>query len=114
MYQINQITEDAFQTQTLVTPEGYQILFSISFVEMQAGWFIRNFSYLSFTIDGMRITNSPNMLHQFHNQLPFGLACFSIADREPSLVGDFFNGNSKLFILTAAEVMAYEDFLGGN
>ncbi len=114
MYQIKQITTDALQTQVLVSPEGFQIGFTLYFVEMQAGWFIRKLTYLDFTLENVRVTNSPNILYQFQNQLPFGLACFSDHDREPSLIGDFFNGYSKMYILTAAECLAYSRFLRGE
>ena len=66
---------------------------------------------ITFTLNGLRITNSPNMLNQWKNILPFGLACFSTANREPSLQQDFASGNSVLYVLTQAEVTQYSEFL---
>lgn len=113
MYSIQQITTDPRQKMTLVLPDGSSIQLMLYFVPMQYGWFIPELIYNGFTLKGLRITNSPNMLHQFRNQIPFGLACFSDADREPSQQQDFISGASKLYILTQAEVQEYTEFLSG-
>lgn len=113
MLQIDTISTDASQTQTLILPDGTSIQLTIQFVPLQLGWFITDLEYGSFTLNGFRITNSPNMLRQYRNQLPFGLACFSTGDREPSQQQDFSSQNSILYILSAAEVAAYEAFLSG-
>lgn len=78
---------------------------------MQFGWFFTNITYGSFVLNGLRITNLPNMLFQFQNKIPFGLACFSKANREPSLQDDFVSGNSKLYILTQAECEEYDTYV---
>ncbi len=111
MYAVNQITNDPFQQQTLVLPDGTSLQLQIYFMPLQYGWFITSLTYGTFTLNGLRITNSPNMLHQFRNQLPFGLACFSTNNREPSQQTDFSSGASQLYILTAAEVAAYTAYL---
>lgn len=111
MYLIPQITDAPLQTQTLVLADGSSLQMTIYFVPMQYGWFITELTYGSFTLNSLRITNNPNMLRQFKNQIPFGLACFSKADREPSQQADFLSGASKLYILSSNEVQEYEDFL---
>ena len=114
MFQIQNLTTDARQKQTLILPDGTQIQIQIYFVPLQLGWFITGITYKDFILNGLRITNSPNMLYQFKNQIPFGLACFSTANREPSLQDDFASGASKLFVLTAEEVTFYSRFLSGQ
>jgi hypothetical protein len=115
MFIINQITADPLQTQNLILPDGTQIIFQIQFVQQQQGWFFNSLQYDAgnFLITGMRICNSPNMLHQFRNLIPFGMACYSVANREPSLLQDFISQNSKLYILTAQEVAAYANTING-
>lgn len=113
MYQIENITKDPKQIQTLLLPDGSGISFELVFVDMQLGWFF-NLIYGSFVLSGMRVVNSPNILRQFKNQIPFGLACFSKNDREPSLIKDFISGASKLYVLNADEVQEYEDLLNGQ
>ena len=114
MFQVQNVTANAKQKQTLILPDGTQIVFAIYYVSQQLGWFIRTISYKGFVANGIRITNSPNILHQFRNQIPFGLACFSDGDREPSLQTDFSAGFSKLYILDKSEVAFYNGVLTGE
>lgn len=113
MILINQVTADSLQQQTLILPDGTSFSLTINFVPMQLGWFITNLSYPAnnFILQGVRIVNSPNMLNQFQNQIPFGLACFTNQNREPSQQQDFSSGASQLFILTADEVTQYQELL---
>ncbi len=114
MYQVNQITNDPLQSQSLVLPDGTTIEVTLYFIQQQVGWFFRSLTYGDFVITGMRITNSPNMMHQYRNLIPFGIACYSNNDREPTQIQDFSSGASVLYILTAAEVAAYTAFLNGQ
>lgn len=113
MLQIQQLTTDTPQQHTLVLPDGSQFSMQLVFVPMQYSWFIKNLTYGDFILGCVRISNSGNILRQFKNQIPFGLACFSTESREPSLQEDFSSGNSNLFILSVAEVKQYEDFIIG-
>jgi hypothetical protein len=111
MYQIQTITADPLQYLNLILLDGSALALTIYFIPMQYGWFITSLNYGSFTLQGMRISNNPNLLRQFKNQLPFGLGCFSQNNREPSQANDFVSGASSLFVLTAAEVIQYEAYL---
>lgn len=111
MFQIENLTDDARQAQSLVLPDGTIIEIAMYFCSMQQCWFLSQLIYKDFEINSIMITNQPDILYQFKNKIPFGLACFSASDREPSLQQDFLSGNSKLYILTQAEVTQYEDFL---
>lgn len=113
MFLIEQITSDALQTQNLVLQNGSSVNLTIKFVPMQYGWFIPTLTYNTFTLNGLRIVNSPNMLHQYLNQIPFGLACYSTANREPSQQQDFSSGASKLYLLNEAETLFYLQYLQG-
>ncbi len=111
MLLIQRIASDALQKQTLVLEDGTALTLTLYFRPLQLGWFINELTYGSFTLQGMRVTNNPNMLNQWRSVLPFGLACYSTANREPSLQQDFSSGASKLYILTQAEVTEYADYL---
>jgi hypothetical protein len=111
MYLIQQVTSDPAQSQNITLPDSTIVTIQIQFVPMQQGWFITNLTYGTFILNGLRITNSPNMLLPFQNQIPFGLACYSTANREPSLQQDFSSGASQLYILDPAEVKEYYTFL---
>jgi len=111
MYEVKQVTSDAGQTQSLVLPDGTTVTITMVFVPMQYGWFFSNITYGSFVLENIRICNSPNLLHQWRNQVPFGIACFSLNQREPSQQQDFSSGASKLYILSASEVTQYAEYL---
>lgn len=116
MYQITGVTTDPLQKQTLTLPSGKQIVLTIYFMPQQYCWMIRELNYDSgaFVLDGLRITTSLNMLNQFRNKIPFGLACVSVGNRDPQLQEDFSSGNCKLYVLTEDEVASYTEYLGNG
>lgn len=111
MYLIQQITSDPLQKQTLILPDGTSLSLTLYFMPMQYAWVITELVYGDFLLQGVRISNSPNILYQFQNQIPFGLACYSTQNREPTQQQDFSSGASKLYILDAAEVAAYTELI---
>lgn len=115
MYQVAQITDDASQSQSLALPDGSLINISMYYRPMQYGWFITTLSYNGFVLNGLRITHSPNMLNQWINILPFGLACTSLtADREPTQQQDFASGTFQIYVLTHDECVQYQTFLSSG
>lgn len=112
MFIVQQITSDPLQRQTLILPDGTSLTLTMYFRPMQTGWFINEITYGSFSLTGLRITVSPNMLRQFKNQIPFGLACYgNKTNREPTQQQDFSSGAFSLYLLSKQEVQQYEDFL---
>lgn len=107
---IQQITTDPLQTQTVNLGDGTQLTFTIRFIPMQFGWFFTSIQYQDFTLNGLRICNSLNMLNSFRNQIPFGIACISTSDREPSQQPDFATAASQLYLLTSSEVEQISEF----
>lgn len=115
MLLIGQITADPLQQQSPLLSDGSQFLLQMYYRPLQYGWFINELTYGDFTLQGLRITNSPNFLYQWRNKIPFGLACYTQGNREPTQQGDFASGQAQLYLLTAAEVAAYEQYLtNGN
>lgn len=110
MYKVQQITANASQKQNLVLPDGTQISLSMQFLPLQQSW-VANLSYNTFALNGFAVVNNPNLLHQWHNLLPFGLGCFSSGTREPSQIGDFFSGYASLYVLSASDVASYSNLL---
>ncbi len=103
---IQNLTNAPKQQMTLILEDGTQIALTIRFIDMQYGWFMDEISYGDVTIEGRRICTSPNMLQQFKNLVPFGLACFTKDNNEPRFQEDFSSGYATLYVLTAAEVDA--------
>jgi hypothetical protein len=113
MKQIQQVTSDYKQRRTVILDDGTTFILRTEYKPLQQGWFITELIYKDFTLRGVRIVNSPNLLHQFHNQIPFGIACYTKGDREPMLQQDFSSGASKLYVLTAEETLQYARHLSG-
>ena len=111
MLLIEQITKDPKQRRTLVLSNGTTINFLMTYVPLQLGWFITDLQYLDFKVRNIRIVNSLNILHQFKNKIPFGLACITRDGREPTQLEDFSSQNSNLYILENHEVLEYTEFL---
>lgn len=111
MRQIQSITNDPAQAFTLSLPSGEQIQLELWYVPMQIGWFF-SLSYRAFSVSCMRVTRNQNMLYQFSDLLPFGLACFTNDGREPLLLEDFAARNASLYVLDPADMAALEAFYG--
>lgn len=113
MYQVTTITSDPLQQQVLVLPDGSLLTFTMRYAPQVYGWFM-SFTYGDFVINNVRITVSPNILHQFRNQLPFGINCFSASvSREPTQQQDFSSQLFQLNIIDATEVQEFADYLSG-
>lgn len=114
MFDINDITNETYQSKTFVLEDGTSFEMTLYFIPLQYMWVITELIYDGFTIKNHRVVNSPNFLHQFKNKIPFGIGCISEGDREPMFIGDFSSGASKLILLTESEVDEYGDFLSNG
>lgn len=113
MLRINRVTNAALQQQTLTLDDGTSFSFTLYYRPLQRGWFITNLTYGDFILAEMRVVNSPNMLNQWRNKLPFGLSCLTAGNREPTLQEDFQSEAAKLYVLTHAEVDEFAEYLTG-
>lgn len=114
MYRIQNLTTNAKQKQVLVLPDGSQILFTLHFSALQLCWICPTIQYRDWILNGLKITSNANMLYQYRNEIPFGLACFTESSREPTFIEDFATGASRLYILTTDEVEFYTEVLSGQ
>lgn len=113
MNQINVITDNPSQTMILRLETGQSINFDLFYSYNQSGWFF-NLTYGSFIINGKRIVNSPNLLREFRNILPFGLSC-TVADKhEPVFIDDFKNGRAVLYTLNQSDVDQIESLIAAG
>lgn len=111
MLLIQQISSDPLQQQSPVLPDGSTVTIQLYFRPMQFGWFFNSITWNNFVLKGIRVTNSPDILYQWRNEIPFGIACYTVGNREPTQQQDFSSGASKLYILTQEEVNQYREFL---
>ncbi|HVN66749.1 MAG TPA: hypothetical protein VMT55_00125 [Candidatus Sulfotelmatobacter sp.] len=115
MLQITGITQDPAQQMTVSMPDGTKLLLGLQFWDQNYGWYFTglNWNNGQWIENGRRVVSHPNMLRNYRFQIPFGIACFTIGDREPTQIQDFASGASSLYILTAAEVLDVEKFIQG-
>lgn len=110
MRQISKLTNNGRQSTNIVGENGEVIPFSLTFMPTQNCWYF-NIAYApqEFAANGLLLTNSPNILHQFKNLIPFGIACITTDGYEPQFLNDFIDGRVTMFLLTEAEVLEVEE-----
>ena len=113
MLEIENWTSDPWQTQSITLSDGSVVTIEIYYRQTQQGWFITSLTWQSFTVYGLRITNNINILLQWKDLLPFGLACVTADGREPSLIQDFSSGASVLYILESTDLADANSILAG-
>lgn len=64
----------------------------------------------NFFLKGSRVFSSPNLLCQYENIIPFGLAVITEGGGEPFIVNDFSSGRANMYILSPEEVEEVQDF----
>ena len=114
MIPINSITNYPNQQMSVIIDDGSSFTLNLYYASQQYGWFIPSLVYGDFTLNGIRVSNNPNMLLQWKNILPFGLACFTKGNREPTLQEDFFSGSSTIYVLSQEEVDSYYTYVQGG
>ena len=112
MIKITEINNDAKQQLTLVTEDGFEIKFLIEFRPTQTGWFF-NLTHNDLTINGVRLCHFPNVLRQWKNIIPFGIACVVTDSGEPYYIDDFSSERVAIYLLTESEVEEIEEDIFG-
>ena len=107
MLYINHLTSDPQQQANLTGIPGVSIGLTLRFMPRVQRW-IMGLTYGTESIQGIAVTTSPNMLRQYRNIIPFGIACLTASGLDPYTVNDFANQASNLYLLNAADVAAIE------
>jgi len=111
MYLIDGLSDKPKQTQTIILPNGERATLYLEYKALQLGWFM-SLTYGDFVWTNVRIVNSPNIIRQAKNIVPFGVSCRVEDDQEPTLKTDFSTGRAKLYLLDEAEMEEFEEYLG--
>ncbi len=127
MNQVTGLTSEPNQSMTISMPDGSKLFLALQYFDQNMGWYFHasapntgiNWNGITpaFQENGRRIVTHPNMLRNYRLQINFGIACFTIGNREPTNIQDFITvapataPASSLYILTASEVQAVELFL---
>ena len=110
MYAINQLTDAAFQTTVLQMPDGSTATLKLYYRASTPRFF---FDFIhparpTGAVLGNGLTTYPNLLRQWQNIVPFGLACVTLDGQDPVGSEDFVDGYATLYILDKTDVLAVE------
>lgn len=109
---INNLTDFADQVTTLQLPDGTTTTLELIYQGATERW-VLNLVYGDFIANGVGICCYPNVLRQWKNILPFGIACVTADQTDPFAPTDFSSGRATLYLLTAEEVISLEDTVFG-
>ena len=106
MQLIDNISNEGRQKFTILLDEDNSaIVISLTYKPTQLGWFCDiEYEKKGFSVYGMRVTNNYNLLNQWHNILPFGLACVCKDGQDPLSIQDFLVGRAEVIVLSQSEV----------
>jgi hypothetical protein len=102
------ITSQPKQQLSLVLDDGSTVTALLEYRPQQIGWFA-DFTWGSWIARGVRLTSSPNMLRQYRQVIPFGLAIIMANNVDPLNVADFADGSATVFLLNPEDVQLVED-----
>lgn len=107
MILIDNITDDASQIMTLTGIPGVQIVFTLRFMPRIQQW-VMGVNDGTNSIQGISVLTGLNILRQWKNILPYGIACVRSDGLDPYQINDFSSGISNLYLLNAADVANIE------
>lgn len=109
MLWINEVTSDPKQRH-LITIAGYEnASITLEFCSSQHCWFF-SLVWEDFAIYGKRLVVSPNLLRQWKEILPFGLAVMTSNNLDPLTQDAFAQGIASLYVLTSEDVQEVEAY----
>lgn len=104
---INSLTDAADQQVTIILDDGSILQLEFNFRAGVQRWFL-DVSHSLLTLKGFGLTQGPNILRQWRNLVPFGIAIQAVDLIDPIQNTDFQSGRVSCYILNAAEVQQVE------
>ena len=101
---IQGITDAPNQQMDVLIEGGTVATLTLYYREQQQAWFYDINWNGNFICSGRQVVVHPNMLRQFRNLIPFGLAAFSPSNLEPLSQNAFADGTGTLVLLNATDV----------
>lgn len=108
MNKVAGISSQPKQQLSFVVEDGSQVALYLEYRPQQLGWFA-NLSWRDWELNGLRVVSSPNILRQWQNVIPFGLAIITAKDADPLNVTDFADATSTMIFLSAGDVLLVDE-----
>lgn len=111
MQVLDNISNEARQKHTILLGEdSSRIVLELTYKPDVLGWFLDvAYDNLGFSVKGLRVVTSSNLLNQWRNILPFGILCQCKDAQDPLLLEDFLVKRARLSILSKEEVKSLLD-----
>lgn len=103
MKQIQGLSSQYKQQFTIPLTDGSRVSAYMEYRAQQTGWFL-NLVWEDWTLNGLRITASPNILRPWQNVIPFGLAVLTSSNVEPLNNTDFSTGVAVMMLLEGEDI----------
>ena len=101
------ITSQPIQSSFVTLEDGALVSIYMSYRPQQKGWFA-DISWSDWSVNGMRLCAAPNILRQWQNRIPFGLALLTSNNAEPLNQDAFASGFARLILLDSADVASVD------
>lgn len=115
MVLIDNLSDAADMQTALQMPDGSTGTLELIFLGAVNRW-VFNITHPDFpngALNGQMLCVHPNILRQFKNFIPFGLAVVSTTGNDPVGIEDFASGNILLYLLDADDVQTVEQTFFG-
>lgn len=110
---IDNLTGFANQVSQLQLPDGSVASMSLLYNGTTERWTM-NVTYGNFTCNSIGVCCYPNILRQWKNVIPFGIACATADETDPFDVNDFLTKRAVLYLLTESDVSSVESQIFGG
>lgn len=107
---INSLSDAADQLVTISLDDGSTVQMEFFYRAGAQRWFM-DIVHSSITLRGYGLTQGPNILRQWRNIIPFGIAVQSVDLIDPIQADDFQTGRVSIYVLNAAEVQTIEQIV---
>lgn len=111
--QITNLTNFADQITQLQLPDGTIATMELIYQGATERW-ITNVSYGSFTANSIGLCCYPNILRQWKEILPFGIACVTADQTDPFDINDFSTGRVSIYLLDQTDISTIENTVFGG
>lgn len=107
MNKIDNLGDEANQLTRIVLDDGSIVLLNFIYRGATQRWTV-NITRNDFTVNDINLCVHPNLLRDFRENIPFGLALISTDGGDPVLINDFTSGRITMYTLSAADVSLVE------
>ncbi len=102
--QIQSLTNFANQITQLQLLDGSIAVMELIYQGATERW-VMNVSYGDVVINGINLCCYPNVLRQWKETLPFGLACVTADQTDPVDINDFATGRAQIYLLDQTDIV---------